>query len=178
MWVRAIQPISPPYYGRRAGIEGAPLTQTLSYNTALNESQLGYGFNIVNDKIGPISSTSFDVDGLIISPSINRGHRLALGLKFSVMNYFLDTSKIMTSQPNDAAFFLDTDRTVVPNIGFGAYYYTPSFIWALQCQGCWLMPIFDSNHITTLWGWSFAFFGAIHVETQLAFKASQSDCRL
>lgn len=110
-----------------AGIEGAPLTQTLSYNTALNESQLGYGFNIVNDKIGPISSTSFDVDAAYHLTINQQGHRLALGLKFSVMNYFLDTSKIMTSQPNDAAFFLDTDRTILTNIGFGAYYYTPSF---------------------------------------------------
>lgn len=114
-----------------AGIEGAPLTQTLSYNSPINKKNLGLGLSIINDQIGPISSTSVDADVAYHLTINQKKHRLSLGLKVGLLNYFLDTSKIITSQPNDLAFVLDQDRRVLPNIGFGLYYYTPSFYFGM-----------------------------------------------
>ena len=34
------------------GIEGAPLTQTLSFNAPITSKNLGFGLSVLNDKIG------------------------------------------------------------------------------------------------------------------------------
>ena len=69
------QSINPGYVGSREvlsvlsvirsqwiNFDGAPNTQTLSLNSPLFNDQLGFGFSILNDKIGPIKSTAFSVD--------------------------------------------------------------------------------------------------------------------
>ena len=69
------QAINPAYTGSRGitnitslirsqwvGLEGAPETQTITFGKSLNSKNLGYGISILNDKIGPTNSTSFDID--------------------------------------------------------------------------------------------------------------------
>ena len=69
------QSINPGYVGSREvlsvlsvirsqwiNFDGAPNTLTLSLNSPLFNDQLGFGFSILNDKIGPIKSTAFSVD--------------------------------------------------------------------------------------------------------------------
>ena len=66
------QAINPGYVGSREvlsvmsvirsqwiNFDGAPNTQTLSLNSPLFGDQLGFGFSVLNDKIGPIKSTAF-----------------------------------------------------------------------------------------------------------------------
>ena len=134
------QAINPGYVGARGvsnltsvlrsqwtGIEGAPLTQTLSYSGPVSAKNMGFGLSIINDKIGPISSTSFNID-LAYHLRLNRkDHRLALGLKAGMLNYFLNPDMIKTLTPNDQAFVLDQERKLLPNIGFGFYYYSQKF---------------------------------------------------
>ena len=134
------QVINPGYVGAREvanfssvirsqwiGIEGAPLTQTLSFNGGLSPKKIGYGLTVMNDKIGPMSSTSFDMD-LSYHLTINsKMHRLAVGLKVGVLNQFLNTSILQTTSPGDLAFATDRERALLPNVGFGAYYYTKNF---------------------------------------------------
>ena len=70
------QSINPGYVGSRQvlsilsvhrsqwlNFDGAPTTQTLSVNSPLFNDQLGFGFSVLNDKIGPINSTSFSISG-------------------------------------------------------------------------------------------------------------------
>ena len=134
------QAVNPGYVGARGvanftsvlrsqwtGIEGAPLTQTLSYSGPVSAKNVGFGLSVINDKIGPISTTSFNID-LAYHLRLNRNnHRLAVGLKAGVLNYFLNPDMINTFTPNDQAFILDQERKLLPNIGFGFYYYTPKF---------------------------------------------------
>lgn len=138
------QSINPAYVGARGvtnftsvlrsqwtGIEGAPLTQTLSYSGPVSAKNMGFGLSILNDKIGPISSTSFNID-LAYHLRLNRkDHRLAVGLKAGALNYFLNPDMITTLTPNDQAFILDQERKLIPNIGFGFYYYTQKFYFGM-----------------------------------------------
>ena len=44
------------------GLDGAPVTNTVSVNTPLNNSNLGLGVSLVNDKIGPTTENSISAD--------------------------------------------------------------------------------------------------------------------
>ncbi len=134
------QAINPGYVGARGvtnftsvlrsqwtGIDGAPLTQTLSYSGPVSAKNIGFGLSVINDKIGPVSNTSFNID-LAYHLRLNRkDHRLAVGLKAGMLNYFLNPDMINTLTPNDQAFILDQERKLLPNIGFGFYYYSQKF---------------------------------------------------
>lgn len=61
------------------GLEGAPVTNTISIHTPLKESAFGLGLSIVNDKIGPSDENSISIDvayRISLSNSV-----LAFGLK-------------------------------------------------------------------------------------------------
>lgn len=134
------QAVNPGYVGSRgvtnftsvlrsqwAGIEGAPLTQTLSFSGPVSAKNIGFGLTILNDKIGPISTTSFDID-LAYHLRLNRkNHRLSIGLKAGMMNYALNLAMIETTIANDGAFVLENEQSLLPNIGFGMYYYGQNF---------------------------------------------------
>ena len=51
----------------------------------------------------------------------------AVGLKAGMMNYFLNPDLINTFTPNDPSFILDQENNLLPNLGFGFYYYTQNF---------------------------------------------------
>ena len=134
------QAINPAYTGSRGitnltsvirsqwvGLEGAPETQTITFGKSINSKNLGYGVSVLNDKIGPTNSTSFDIDLAYHLKLNEKGHRLSLGLKAGAQNYSLNTNIIQTLTPNDPAFVLEKDRKILPNIGFGIYYSTQSF---------------------------------------------------
>ena len=134
------QAINPAYTGSRGitnltsvirsqwvGLEGAPETQTITFGKSINSKNLGYGVSVLNDKIGPTNSTSFDIDLAYHLKLNEKGHRLSLGLKAGAQNYSLNTNIIQTLTPNDPAFVLEKDRKILPNIGFGIYYFTQSF---------------------------------------------------
>ena len=67
--------INPAYAGSRGtmsvfalhrtqwvGLDGAPVTNAASINTPINESNVGLGVSIVNDRIGPSSENNIAVD--------------------------------------------------------------------------------------------------------------------
>ena len=134
------QAVNPAYVGSRGvtnftsvlrsqwtGIEGAPLTQTLSFSGPVSAKNIGFGLSVLNDKIGPVGTTSFAID-LAYHLRLNRkDHRLALGLKAGALNFALNPDMINTLVPNDSAFQMDQEQALLPNIGFGFYYYTQNF---------------------------------------------------
>ena len=91
-----------------------PETQTITFGKSLNSKNLGYGISILNDKIGPTNSTSFDIDLAYHLKLNEKGNRLSLGLKGGIHNYSLNPNLIQTLTPNDNAFVLDNDRKILP----------------------------------------------------------------
>ena len=135
------QSINPGYVGSREvlsvlsvirsqwiNFDGAPNTQTLSLNSPLFNDQLGFGFSILNDKIGPIRSTAFSVDLAYHLQVTQSGHKLSFGLKGGG-NAFRSDFSTLDLDPGDPdgidpAFSRDIRSKFLPNFGFGLYYNT------------------------------------------------------
>lgn len=123
--------INPAYAGSRGalsilalhrtqwvGLDGAPVTTTISMNTPFNESNLGLGLSIVNDKIGPTQENTISAD---ISYSIptSETFKLSFGMKATANLFSLDVNKL-NSVDNDPSLH-DFNNKFTPNIGAGIY---------------------------------------------------------
>nr|WP_314866261.1 type IX secretion system membrane protein PorP/SprF [uncultured Flavobacterium sp.] len=123
--------INPAYAGSRGvlsifalhrtqwvGLDGAPVTNTVSMNTPFNESNLGLGISIVNDKIGPTQENTISAD---ISYSIptSENFKLSFGIKATANLFSLDVNKL-NPVDNDPSLH-DFNNKFTPNIGAGIY---------------------------------------------------------
>lgn len=123
--------INPAYAGSRGalsifalhrtqwvGLDGAPVTNTVSMNTPFNESNLGLGISIVNDKIGPTQENTISAD---ISYSIHTSEtfKLSFGMKATANLFSLDVNKL-NPVDNDPSLH-DFNNKFTPNIGAGIY---------------------------------------------------------
>ncbi len=106
------------------GIDGAPDTQVLSYDTNLDWRGLGLGFNVVNDKIGP--SREITLDGnLSYGIRLNEDAKLALGLKLGIRHLNVDWGLVNLKDDNDEN--TQNFNKFLPSVGAGIYYYTNKF---------------------------------------------------
>lgn len=112
------------------GIEGAPETQTLSFDAALPNKRVGLGIQLFNDKIG-ITKTNGAYASYAYRIPFTKGV-LALGLQGGVAQYRADFSsvRLQTGSPLDASFMQDINK-LLPNFGFGAYYNTNRFYFGV-----------------------------------------------
>lgn len=123
--------INPAYAGSRGalsifalhrtqwvGLDGAPVTNTFSMNTPLNESNLGLGISIVNDKIGPTQENTISAD---VSYSIHTSEtfKLSFGMKATANLFNLDVNKL--NPVDDDPSLHDFNNKFTPNIGAGIY---------------------------------------------------------
>jgi type IX secretion system PorP/SprF family membrane protein len=75
------------------GLDGAPVTNTASINTPLNNSNLGLGVSIINDKIGPTDENTISADLSYTVPT-SETFKLSFGLKATANLFSLDASKL------------------------------------------------------------------------------------
>ena len=123
--------INPAYAGSRGvlsifalhrtqwvGLDGAPVTNTISIHTPFNGSNLGFGLSIVNDKIGPTQENTISAD---ISYSIHTSEtfKLSFGMKATANLFSLDVNKL-NPVDNDPSLH-DFNNKFTPNIGAGIY---------------------------------------------------------
>ncbi|MFV0249374.1 MAG: type IX secretion system membrane protein PorP/SprF [Tenacibaculum sp.] len=104
------------------GIDGAPNTQTLSYDTSLGFSGVGLGFNLVNDAIGPSTETYLDAN---VSYTVRTGEEgnLAFGMKLGGRFLNVDWNKGIYRDKDDQLLSAPINR-FLPTVGAGIYYYT------------------------------------------------------
>ena len=120
--------INPAYAGSRdgfsitalnrnqwVGVEGAPVTQTLSINSPLRNDKIGLGLSVINDKIGD-ENTTFVYGDFSYRVDLSADVSLRLGLKAGAYYYGLDDPSV-GSDP----FFQDDFNRWTPNFGAGAY---------------------------------------------------------
>ncbi|AXT20183.1 type IX secretion system membrane protein PorP/SprF [Flavobacteriaceae bacterium AU392] len=126
--------INPAYAGTRekfnitvlnrnqwVGVDGAPVTQTFSSDTNLEESNVGIGLSVINDRLGfeKITYAYADVSYTI---NLNDDYRLTFGLKAGGTRYGID-SELLTDPDAIGDIFLDrTFNRWEPNFGAGIYY--------------------------------------------------------
>ncbi|CAM1344891.1 PorP/SprF family type IX secretion system membrane protein [Tenacibaculum amylolyticum] len=114
------------------GFEGAPDTQTLSYDTVLEFKGLGLGFNLVNDKIGP--SHELYMDGNVsYTIEIGQEGSLAFGLKLGGRLLNVDWSiGNPRADGDDPVFAQNIVNKFLPTIGAGIYYHEPDWYIGLS----------------------------------------------
>lgn len=113
------------------GFPGAPVTQTITLHSPFLYKNTGIGVSVINDKIGPTNTTSLYMD---FSYKINFGSSsyLAFGLKGGMNIRTQGLSELDLTNTNDPAFLNDVSSKLLPNFGFGMYYYNDVFYAGLS----------------------------------------------
>ena len=127
--------INPAYAGSRSamnifglyrtqwvGLDGAPQTSTFSLNTPINNSNLGVGVSVVNDKIGPTNENTFSAD-LSYSLSTSETSKISFGMKATANLFNLDVNKLSMEHKDDPQF-QNLNSKFSPNIGAGVYWHS------------------------------------------------------
>ena len=123
--------INPAYAGSRGalsifalhrtqwvGLDGAPVTNAASVNTPLNESNLGLGVSIINDKIGPTTENTISADLSYTVPT-SETFKLSFGIKATANFFNLDVNRL--NPFDDDPSLQNFNNKFTPNIGAGVY---------------------------------------------------------
>lgn len=112
------------------GIDGAPKTFTASINAPIRKN-VGLGFSVIADNIGPLKEQSVYADFSYTIP-LSENSNLAFGVKGGVTFLNADLQLLdLGDDVIDEAFGEKIDRTS-PNFGAGLYYYTDRFYLGLS----------------------------------------------
>ena len=124
------------------GLDGAPVTNTVSINTPINGSKVGLGVSIMNDKIGPSDENNIAVD---FSYTINTSdtYKLSFGLKATANLLNVDFNKLSQYDPNDYLFQNNIDNKFSPNIGVGLYLHSDNTYFGLSAPNLLETQHFD-----------------------------------
>ena len=128
--------INPAYAGSRGvlsifglhrtqwvGLDGAPVTNTVSVNTPINGTNIGLGVGIINDRIGPSDENNISVDFAYTIPTSDT-YKLSFGIKGSADLLNVDFTKLSIYNPADPRFQNNIDHKFSPNVGAGVYFHS------------------------------------------------------
>ncbi len=130
---RGVLSITGLHRSQWVGIDGAPTTQTLNFNTPISERS-GIGLSIVNDEIGNGTNqdTYFDAVYSYTVPTSRTG-KLSFGIKAGGHLLNLDFTKLQNYNNEASTLGLsDIDKRFAPNFGAGVYYHTNKFYAGLS----------------------------------------------
>ncbi|KAA1242811.1 type IX secretion system membrane protein PorP/SprF [Aquimarina sp. RZ0] len=152
--------INPAYSGSRGmmsfsalhrqqwlSVEGAPTTQTFTFDTFLNKKNVGLGFSVVNDKINPTTETYFSADFSYTIP-IGGNRKLSFGTKIGAQVINVDLINLSRETINDTAYDTNIENRFNPNIGAGVYYHTNRFYMGISIPNLLETEYFDQNSIS------------------------------
>ncbi|WP_442264689.1 PorP/SprF family type IX secretion system membrane protein [Tenacibaculum sp. ZS6-P6] len=131
------------------GLDGAPDSQTLSYDTAIGYSGVGLGISLTNDRIGPANEIYLDAN---ISYTIRTGNEgnLAFGLKLGGRHLAIDWSKGTARQQE--RIFEGTISKFLPTIGAGIYFYKSNWYIGAAIPNFIRTDHYDDTITTTSFG--------------------------
>lgn len=149
--------INPAYAGSRGalsmfalyrtqwvGLDGAPVTSTVSVNTPINESNVGVGVSLVNDKIGPTTENIISAD-VSYSIQTSESWKLSLGVKATANLFDLDPTKLNPVDAGDPT--LQNYNKFTPNIGAGAYFHSDKAYVGLSVPAFIETNRYDDNEV-------------------------------
>ena len=150
--------INPAYAGSRGvmsvfglhrtqwvGLDGAPTTNTFSLNTPISNSNLGVGFSLVNDRIGPTSDNTISADISYTIP-MNEVYKLSFGVKASGNIFNLDTDKLDPAQANDPNL-QNFNNEFSPNFGAGVYLHSDKLYLGLSVPNFMQDSKYNDNEV-------------------------------
>ena len=131
------------YRTQWVGLDGAPETSTFSINTPLNNSKLGLGVSLVNDKIGPTNENTLSAD-LSYSVPTSETFKLSFGVKATANLFNLDVSKLSFEDQDDPQF-QGLDNKFTPNVGAGVYWHSDKAYLGLSIPNFIETDRYDDN---------------------------------
>jgi len=111
-----------------AGINRAPLTESLSLHSPLNNESVGIGLNIINDTYAREKRLTILAD-YAYEVNLTPWQRLRFGVKFGFTNYKnpLSDYQLYPDGEYDPAFAQDIDLKFLPNFGVGFFLYEDNY---------------------------------------------------
>ncbi|WP_242926176.1 PorP/SprF family type IX secretion system membrane protein [Pontibacter vulgaris] len=140
--------INATYRNQWTGIEGSPTTQTLSVDAASRSAKLGYGLNILNDKLG-VQQQMGAYGNIAVRLQVGANSKLAMGFAAGVSQYTLDGTRLHpgTTQP-DVAIPQGRETELLPDAKAGLFFNTELFYAGFSVAN--LIPFKgDGMYITT-----------------------------
>ncbi len=127
------------------GLDGAPVTNTLSINAPIKDTKLGIGISLVNDKIGPTTQNDISADvSYIIKTS--ETYNLSFGIKASANLFNLDKNKLNIYDPNELVL-MNLDNYFTPNFGAGIYLHSDRSYLGLSVPNLFTSKRYSDNDI-------------------------------
>ena len=130
------------------GLDGAPVTNTVSINTPINNSNFGLGISFVNDRIGPSDENTISADVSYTIPT-SETYKLSFGIKGTANLLNVDYSKLAIYDLTDPAFQNNVDNKFSPNIGAGVYFHSDKLYMGLSVPNFLETQHFNDNASAT-----------------------------
>lgn len=149
--------INPAYAGSRnslsllalhrsqwVGLDGAPVTQTLSGHSPIGNAGIGLGMSLWHDRIGPATETTAAID-VSYSIELNYDARLNFGIKAGMHLLDVDFNKVNIFDPSDILLQENVDSRSTPVLGIGAFYFTDNWYAGLSAPNLLQTDHFSEN---------------------------------
>jgi len=121
-------------------VDGMPTTQYFTVHSPLKNNQIGMGFNLVNDKLGPANEIYANAD-FSYSLRLKGSSSFTFGLKggFHILN--VDLNALQIQNENDTTLLETIDNKFLPQIGAGVLYRTSKLYLGMSIPN-----ILESTH--------------------------------
>lgn len=125
------------------GLDGAPVTNSFSVNSPIDNTNLGVGVSFVNDRIGPTSENVISVD---VSYTVNTSedYKLSFGVKGSANLFNLDRDKLNPETQNDPSL-QGLNNNFSPNVGAGVYFHSEKLYLGASIPNFFQTKRYDDN---------------------------------
>ncbi len=110
--------------------DGAPATRSFTYNIGEDGKNIGIGFSLMSDKIGPLKQTGFYADYSYFI-RVSEKFKLGLGLKGGVSFYRANLVALETVD-SDPVFSRDIYENFLPNVGVGMFLFSENTYFGLS----------------------------------------------
>lgn len=126
------------------GLDGAPTTNAVSINTPINNSNLGFGVSLINDRIGPTQENTLSADISYTIPT-SETFKLSFGIKATANLFDLDVTKL--NPVDDDPSLHNFNNKLTPNIGAGIYLHSDKAYIGLSIPNFIESNRYDDNEV-------------------------------
>jgi type IX secretion system PorP/SprF family membrane protein len=126
------------------GLDGAPITNTFSVNTPINNSNFGIGVSFVNNSIGPSDENAISIDASYTIQT-SEVYKLSFGIKGTANLLNIDYTKLDRYDLTDPQFQNNVDNRFSPNFGAGIYFHSDKLYAGLSVPNFLETNHFDDN---------------------------------
>ena len=121
-------------YNRRwVGFNGSPETQTISFDTPLNNDRMGFGVMAENDETNIIGNTSAHL-GYAYKIKLNENHTLRFGLAAGLFQTRINYNRINAKDMDEALLLDNNQRATKINMNTGMTYQWKKFKLGFSAQ--------------------------------------------